>query len=356
MRPASNACEIAPLEQARALDPAFYAGAEWLAWEQREIFSRSWQLACAEADVAAAGDHVVVDVAGASMIVVRGDDGALRAFRNICRHRAGPVATTCGKGAKRFRCGYHGWTYELDGRLRAAPEMQGAEDFDPTTQSLFAAPVRAWQGLVFVALRGDAPPFEEVFGGVAERMAPIDMTRFRFERRELWPVAANWKTYVDNYLEGYHVPVVHPALNGVLDYADYTVELGRWRSLQRAPVDDAGKVYGGDTVFYWFFFPNVMLNVVKGRVQTNRVIPDGPDRCLVEFVYYCAEDPETRARVATDAAFSAAVQEEDRIICETVQKNLVSGAYRPGRLCPKREGAVWHFQNLLRASYAKAPD
>ena len=351
--PAADACDIVPLEQARALDPAFYQGARWLDLEQQEIFAKSWQLAGAEADLAGAGDHIVADIAGASILIVRGEDGMLRGFRNICRHRAGPVATCSGKGVKRFRCAYHGWTYELDGALRAAPEMQGAEDFDPAAIALYPVPVRVFQGLVFAALRRDAPPFEDVFGGVAERIAPIDLAAFRFERREIWPVAANWKTYVDNFLEGYHVPVVHPALSDVLDYAAYTAEYDRWRSLQTAPVDDAGAVYGGDRVFYYFFFPNIMLNIVKGRVQTNRIIPDGPDRCLVEFIYYCAEDAETRARVAADAAFSAQVQDEDRLICETVQKNLVSGAYRPGRLCPKREGAVWHFQNLLRRVYAR---
>jgi choline monooxygenase len=353
MTPSASACEISPLEQAVALDPAFYHGAHWLDFEQREIFSKSWQLAGAESDVAEPGDHIVAEIAGASVVIVRGADGVLRGFRNICRHRAGPIATCSGKAAKRLRCAYHGWTYELDGRLRAAPEMQDAEDFDPAAISLYPIAVRAYQGLVFAALRRDAPPFDDVFGGVAERIAPIDLSAFTFERRELWPVAANWKTYVDNFLEGYHVPVVHPALNGVLDYAQYTTHLERWRSLQTAPVDDKGSVYGGDTVYYWFFFPNIMLNIVKGRVQTNRVMPDGPDRCLVEFVYYCADDPETRARVAADAAFSAQVQEEDRLICETVQKNLASGAYRPGRLCPKREGAVWHFQNLLRSAYAR---
>ncbi|MBY0423491.1 MAG: aromatic ring-hydroxylating dioxygenase subunit alpha [Parvularculaceae bacterium] len=351
-----NACEILPLAEARALDPAFYQGDDWLAFEQREIFSRSWQLAAHADDLAAPGDHVVVDIAGASILLAHGTDGVLRGFRNACRHRAGPVAACSGKGAKRFRCAYHGWTYELDGRLRAAPEMQDAADFDVADVALHPVHVRLYEKLVFVALRGDAPSFDEVFGGVAERMAGVDIKTFRFERREVWPVAANWKTYVDNFLEGYHVPVVHPALSDVIDYGKYTSHLERWHSLQTAPVEDDGAVYGGDAVYYWFFFPNIMLNVVKGRVQTNRVIPDGPGRCLVEFVYYCADDAETRARVAADATFSAKVQEEDRLICETVQKNLTSGGYRPGRLSPKREAAVWHFQNLLRTAYAKAMD
>lgn len=356
MIPAANACEVLPLEQASALDPAFYQGTDWLDFELRELFARSWQFIGSADDVAGQGDHIVAEIGGASILIMRGADGVLRGFRNICRHRAGPVALCSSKGAKRLRCAYHGWTYELDGRLRAAPEMQGAEDFDIDAIALYPIPVRVWQGLVFATLRRDATPFDDVFGGVEARIAPIDLSTFKFERREVWPVAANWKTYIDNFLEGYHVPIVHPALSDVIGYADYTIALERWRSLQTAPVDDAGSVYGGDAMFYYFFFPNIMLNIVKGRVQTNRVIPDGPDRCLVEFQYFCADDAETRARIAADAEFSARVQEEDRLICEAVQKNLVSGAYRPGRLCPKREGAVWHFHNLLRRAYASVAE
>jgi choline monooxygenase len=277
----------------------------------------------------------------------------LRGFHNICRHRAGPVAACSGKGAKRFRCAYHGWTYELDGRLRAAPEMQDAQDFVPSEHGLYPVAVKEWQGLVFVALSPDAPPFEAVYGGLAERMAPMDLSALRFARRETWPVACNWKVYVDNYLEGYHVPVAHPALNEIVDYKAYVTELSEWRSVQTSTLE-ASDAYGSGRVFYWFVYPNIMLNVVPGRMQTNRVVADGPDRCFVEFDYYYADDPEVIARAEADAAFSAQVQEEDRLICEAVQKNLRSGVYTPGRLCPKREEGVWHFQNLLRKAYARA--
>jgi choline monooxygenase len=345
--------ELAPLASAAALHPAFYAGQEWLDFERREIFSKSWQLAGPASEVSNPGDHVVIEIAGASILIARGQDGTLRGFHNICRHRAGPVAQCSAKGAKRFRCAYHGWTYELDGALRAAPEMQDAENFNRSANGLYPVQVNERQGLVFVALSQDAPSFDDVYGGVAERIAPQDLSRMRYDRREVWPVACNWKVYVDNYLEGYHVPAVHPELNEIVDYKGYTTELGEWRSAQTSTLAPSA-AYAVGRVFYWHIFPNVMLNVVPGRIQTNRVIPDGPDRCLVEFDYYYADDPAVTARAEADAAFSAQVQEEDRLICEAVQKNLRSGFYTPGRLCPKREEAVWHFQNLLRKAYARA--
>lgn len=346
--------EILPLECAVALDPSFYVGDDMLEQDRRRVFAPSWQLACSAAGLAEPGDHAVVDLVGASILLARGEDGALRAFHNICRHRAGPVATCGGKGAKRFRCAYHGWTYELDGRLRTAPEMQGAADFDPNDIALAPVAVREWQGLIFVALSREAPEFDAVYGGIAERIQPIDLRALRLTHSETWAVACNWKVYVDNYLEGYHVPVVHPGLNQFVDYAGYETETHVWRSLQTSSLSGAETVYGGDSVYYFFIYPNVMLNIVSGRMQTNRVIPDGPDRCRVAFDYFYADDPSARARAEADARFSAAVQDEDRAICEAVQKNLRSGAYTPGRLCPKREAGVWHFHNLLRAAYAAA--
>lgn len=351
LRPGPTDCEIAPLERAHALHAGFY-GADWLAFEQREIFAGSWQLAGPASDVAAPGDHAVVDIAGRSVLIAHGEDGTLRAFHNFCRHRAAPIAECAGKGAKRFRCPYHGWTYELDGRLRAAPEMQGAADFDPSQYGLTQVRLMRWQGLLFVALSPDAPAFEAAYGGVAERIAPIDISAMRLERRETWRVAANWKVYVDNYLEGYHVPTIHPALNEIVDYKGYVTELDAYRSLQTSNLA-ASDAYGDEgRVFYYFLWPNVMLNIVPGRMQTNRVLADGPERCVVEFDYYYAAPHGDEARVAADVAFSAKVQEEDRLICEAVQKNLSSGAYVAGRLCPKRESGLWHFHNLLRKSYA----
>jgi choline monooxygenase len=270
----------------------------------------------------------------------------------VCRHRAGPLVLGTGKGLGALRCRYHGWLYDQEGRLVGAPEMQGARDFDPRTVRLPALRVAAWQGLVFVTLDADTPELASVYAGIAERVAPIELGAMRFARRDEFEVRCNWKVYVDNFLEGYHVPLVHPGLAQVLDYREYDTELYDWYSLQHAPLRAGADMYGAGQAFYYFVYPNVMLNIMPGRLQTNRVVPLGAERCRVEFDYYYAQDPAALARVERDRQFSDAIQAEDMAICEAVQKGLLSGHYAAGRLCPKRESGVWHFHERLRAAYS----
>ncbi|MCP1374633.1 aromatic ring-hydroxylating oxygenase subunit alpha [Dyella lutea] len=342
------------LDHATALPARYYVGEAMLAMEQRAVFARSWQLVAHQGQLAEPGDYVVEQVGHVPVIVVRGQDGVLRGFVNVCRHRAGPLALCNGKGARALHCKYHGWTYTLEGQLRSAPEMQGAADFDVSDIRLPPIRVHEWQGLVFVALDEAVPPFGEVYGGIAERIAPIDLSAMRYLRRDSYEIDCNWKVYVDNFLEGYHLPHVHPGLSKVLDYRAYDTELFDWYSLQSSPLRNSTAIYGDGEAFYYFVYPNVMLNIMPGRLQTNRIVPLGPDRCRVEFDYYYAQDDAAQARIAADQEFSDEVQQEDIDICVAVQRGLTSGTYEAGRLCPRRESGVWHFHNQLRAAYAAA--
>ncbi len=339
------------LDQARALDPKFYFGDPTFELERQQIFAASWQMVAHHAELAEAGDHLLVNVAGTPVVLLRATDGVLRAFPNVCRHRAGPLVLCSGKGLGNLRCKYHGWLYNLEGQLVAAPEMQEARDFRIGDVRLPQLQVREWQGLVFVALADDVPAFERVYAGITERIAPVELATMQFVRRDSWDIACNWKVYVDNYLEGYHVPLIHPALSKVVDYRNYEVELSEWYSLQHSPLQGSGDVYGDGQAFYYFIFPNVMLNVMPGRLATNRVLPLGPGRCRVEFEWFCAPTDEACARIERDREFTNAIQAEDVDICERVQLGLASGHYRAGRLCPKREAGVWHFHERLRAVY-----
>ena len=168
-------------------------------------------------------------------------------------------------------------------------------------------------------------------------------------RRARYEIACDWKAYVDNYLEGYHVPHVHPRLDALLDCRQYKTELARWHSLQRAPLDSDAALYGRGEALYYYLFPNTMLNILPGRLQTNRVLPAGPGRCRVEFDFFYA--PGAEAGADADERFSDEVQREDIAICEAVQRNLASGSYFAGRLNPTRESGVWHFHELLRDCY-----
>jgi len=340
------------LARAHALEAHRYVGEAALDTDRHRVLARSWQMVARSEQLAEPGDHRVEDVAGLPILVLRNEAGELRAFPNVCRHRAGPLVNGSGRGLKSLRCRYHGWLYSLDGRLVAAPEMQDAEDFDPREIRLPSLRVREWQGLVFVAIDPGTPDFDAVYGGIVERIAPIDLSTMRFVRRDHYEVRCNWKVYVDNFLEGYHLPWVHPGLSRVLDYREYDTELYPWYTLQRSPLRNAGDIYGDGEAFYYFVFPNVMLNIVPGRLQSNRILPLGPDRCRVEFDYFYAQTEDVLARIDNDRRFSDEIQHEDIAICEAVQKGLTSGFYEPGRLNPKRESGVWHFQELLRRAYA----
>jgi choline monooxygenase len=340
-----------PLAAALALPAHCYVDPAAHARDRATVFAQGWQLVARAAQVGAAGDHAVAEIAGVPLLVVRGDDGVLRALHNVCRHRAGPLATCDGRAARALTCQYHGWTYALDGNLRGAPEMGRAEAFDPGAIRLPQARVAEWQGLVFAALDERAPPFDQLVEGIDARLAGAGhrLADYRFQRRVAYDLACDWKVYVENYLEGYHVPRVHPGLNALLDYRSYTTTTTRWHALQSSPLDSAPTLYGSGEALYFWLWPNTMLNCLPGRLQTNRVLPLASGRCRVEFDFFYAA--AAAAQADADAQFSDDVQKEDSGICEAVQRNLASGSYVAGRLNPLRESGVWHFHELLRAAY-----
>jgi choline monooxygenase len=351
---AADELQPQPLAHATALPAHFYVDADAAARDARAVFARHWQLACHASRLAGIGDHVVLEVAGVPVLVVRSDAHAIRAFHNVCRHRAGPLARCDGLGARSLRCKYHGWTYGLDGQLRSATEMKDVPGFDVAAVRLPELRVHEWQGLVFVALGDAAPPFADVVDGIDARLGPEHaIAPLVLHHRSHYDVACNWKAYVDNYLEGYHVPHIHPGLNALLDYRSYVTTTARWHSLQFSPLESGDELYGRGEALYYFLYPNTMLNILPGRLQTNRVLPLGVDRCRIEFDFFYRPDPadEGAARRAADFAFSDEVQLEDVTICEDVQRGLASGSYVAGRLNPLRENAVHHFHELLRADY-----
>ena len=352
-----------PLDHATALPARYYVDPALSALERRAIFDRSWQLVAHVCQLRDPGDHVVADFAGLPVLAVRGADGAggpgeIRVFHNVCRHRAGPIAQCDGLAAKSLRCRYHGWTYALDGQLKSAPEMGATPDFDVADIRLPQLQVRVWQGLVFATVEAAAMDFDALVAGIDARIGgDRGLERYGHHQRVGYDLACNWKAYIDNYLEGYHVPHVHPALNRMLDYRSYVTETSQWHSLQWSPLESSPGLYGnGDALYYWLW-PNTTLNILPGRLQTNRVVPLAVDRCRVEFDFYYPQDDseEARARREADLAFSDEVQHEDLGICEDVQRGLASGSYVAGRLNPLRESAVHHFQELLRQAYREAP-
>ena len=345
------------ITRAATIPSRLYVDPVYLALEEEKIFGRTWQLVGRTSQVNSSGEFLTADVAGESVVVVR-DGDVLRAFHNICLHRAGPVASGCGK-RNTLQCRYHGWTYRLNGELLRAPEMEGTDGFRPDEMRLMPVQVATWGPLVFANLDLKAPPLEHFLEDLVARTERFDTGRMQFVMRKSWTIACNWKVYVDNYLEGYHLPVVHPGLHRELDYDQYRVEPHRYWSLQHAPLRTAPSAAherryvatpGDDDAQYYWLFPNIMLNIYQGQMQTNAVIPRGVDACEVVFEWFATRPP---ADAATDpswtrlVAFSDEIQAEDIEICETVQKNLRSRSYDRGRYSATRENGVHHFHSLL---------
>lgn len=345
----------APLEQAFTIPAPWYVEPRMEELERERVFGRNWIAVGRLDQVAAPGDFFTADVAGEPLVVVRGQDGELRAFFNVCRHHAAAVmAAPCGN-AQHLRCPYHGWTYALDGALIGAPEFAGVCGFDRNANSLVPARVGLWEQFVFVHLDAAAPALRDFLDDLPARIEPLHLRNLHFFARKSYTLACNWKVYVDNYLDGgYHVPHLHKGLNSVLDYREYTIENSRHYSLQSSPMvasqehASVAATRSGDRAYYYWLYPNFMINVYEGVMDTNLVLPLGVDRCLVQFDFYFADVTEPARRHNEESvAVSDRIQDEDVAICESVQRGLRSRAYGAGRLSVRREAAEHLFHRLL---------
>lgn len=352
-----------PLEKAHTIPAAWYTQPTIAAAERSAVFGDHW-IAVGRADqVAAPGEFLTAEVAGEPLLVVRGSDGILRGFFNVCRHRAARVATEpCGQATK-LRCRYHGWTYDLAGSLRGAPEFEGVANFAREDNGLVPVQVAAWGHLVFAHLgqpREDLPTYLDPLPRLLE---PFRLHELKFFGAKSYDLNCNWKVYVDNYLDGgYHVNTIHPSLASVLDYKAYRTDLYRNFSLQSAPLRapeanedaSAAAVRTGQAAAYVWIYPNLMLNAYEGVLDTNLVLPLAPDRCRVIFDFYfpASDDPVVVARYRESLAVADRIQDEDVGICEDVQRGLGSRCFDVGRYSVRRENGVHHFHQLLARSLA----
>jgi choline monooxygenase len=343
------------ISRAWSIPAWWYTDPEVLALEQERIFRRTWQVVGHVHQAAKAGDYFTCEVAGEPLLIVRGADRQLRGFSNVCRHRAGPPAEGCGS-RKLFRCGYHGWTYGLDGALISAPEFEGVQDFRPADFALIPVRTEEWFNFIFVNLDAEAEPLIASLGELPQQAGRFPFAGMHLFERRTYDQQCNWKTYVDNYLEGYHLPSVHPGLNRELDYNAYTVEPYRRHVRQWSPIRGAQR---GDatprryqepsedlTTDYFWIFPNWMLNCYPDNISLNIVLPTGPERSLAIFEWYLPEKELGSEAAKKSVAFSDEIQIEDVGICEAVQKNLRSRSYQRGRYSVKQEKGVHVFHRM----------
>jgi choline monooxygenase len=352
-----------PLEKAWTIPAPWYFDTRIEQLERDSVFAANWQVVGRLDQVREPGQFFTIYANKEPLVVVRGDDGKLRAFYNVCRHHAAAVVgEDCGC-TRQFRCPYHGWTYGNDGALKGMVEFEGVCNFDRADNGLVPVRTEAWENLVFVNLDGKAAPLREFLGRVPELVTPLRLaeTLHYFDRRT-YRLNCNWKVYVDNYLDGgYHVPHAHKGLSSVVEYTQYTIENFERSCLQSSPLDSSGALETaiGSTrrghAFYLWIYPNFMINAYSGVMDTNLVLPLGVDKCAVIFDYYfsdvnAADEKHRRQSIGV----SEKVQDEDMAICDSVQRGLASRAYVAGRLSVRREAGEHLFHRLLHADLTRA--
>src|SRR5580700_5179552 len=343
------------ISRAWSVPGPFYIDPEIWAQENERIFARTWQVVGHRAQLAKPGDFFTTELLGEPLLLVRGAQSELRGFYNVCRHRAGPPAEGCGS-RKLFRCGYHGWTYGLDGSLLSATEIEGVEGFRPEDFALVPVRVEEWFGFIFVNLDREARALRESLGELPKQAEKFDFGGMKLFERRTYEMNCNWKTYVDNYLEGYHLPSVHPGLNRELDYNAYVVEPYERHVRQFSPIrgaqagDTAPRRYAEAredlTTDYFWIFPNWMLNCYPDNISLNIVLPLEPERSLAIFEWYLPEKDHSSPAAKASVEFSDQIQIEDVGICEIVQKNLRSRSYSRGRFSVSQEKGVHAFHRM----------
>ena len=342
--------QILPIKKAKTIPAKWYHSKKIFDLENKMIFFKSWHLVGSKGILKNPGDAVIEEVSNQPIIIIKQEDNSLKAFFNVCQHRGGPLLTK-NKCIKALQCKYHGWIYNLNGELKKVREFENVENFNFEDYNLKSISIKVWQGLIFINFNNRSKNFNSVLNEISNRIKPINFSKYTFYRSVSYHIKCNWKTYIDNFLEGYHIPFVHPKLNKVLDYKSYTTEIFKNHSLQFAPINSNISPYDKssglkNTAYYYTIFPNVLLNIAPGRLQTNVVKPTSPNSCVVDFDYYF--DEVSHKVIKNDIEFSNEVQLEDIKICEEVQKRLESKVYNQGRISPQSEKGLYHFQSVLK--------
>lgn len=347
----------AALPDASTIPAPWYVDSRVAELEAQTVFGKTWQMVGRVEQVEKPGQFVTATVAGEPIVVVRGNDGVLRGFYNVCRHHAAAVVTEpCGQ-ASILHCPYHGWNYGLDGALKGMPEFEGVKNFERQQNGLLPVKADTWEKFVFVNLDRQTAPLNDFLGGLVTRVAPLSVSKLHYFDSRTYDIACNWKVFVDNFLDGgYHVPHLHKGLSSVLDYKEYTIENEDRYCLQSSPMvagtEDAAtaSTRQGDRAWYFWQYPNLMINCYEGYMDTNLVLPLDVDHCRVIFDFYFGDVSEARREYNEQSvAVGARVQDEDLDICEAVQRGLKSRAYGAGRLSVRREAGEHLFHRLLAA-------
>lgn len=352
------------ITRARTLDTSFYLDDAVYAAVREKVFARSWQWLGDGRDVAEPGTlsprELLPGLLDEPLLLSCDREGTLRCLSNVCTHRGNLLVHAPCK-AEQIRCGYHSRRFDLAGRMSFMPAFEQACDFPSAADHLPQVPFGEWGGQLFASL-APAAPLQDWIGEIQARLGWLPLHEFRHDpsRNAEYSFDAHWALYVENYLEGLHIPFVHPALNQTLDFKQYRYELHRWCNLQLATAAEGELAFElpaqspdhGRRIaaYYWWVFPNLMLNFYPWGLSVNVVQPQGPSRTRVIFRSYVWD----RSKLAQGAGGALhQVEMEDEAVVLTVQKGIRSRLYRQGRYSPSAEQGVHQFHGLLAGLLAQ---
>ena len=348
-------------------------------WERANVIRRDWIMVAREEEVAEPGTYLLVELDDDPLIVVRGRDGVLRGFHNVCRHRGTAVAEEpCGK-VVRFQCPYHAWIYDLDGSLVRAKHTDDLDDFAFDDYGLASVSLATWQGFIFLNLDGTAAPLREQLGDLVEHWSRFDFSTLRRAKRIEYDVRANWKFIAENYSECYHCPGVHPQLNKLTPYdlgGDFDPN-GAWQGGWMELADGAetmslagaeGTVAAGQRdgrppmagitprdercVYYYVVWPTTFLSIHPDYLLVHRLVPVGPDRTTVicDWLFEASTMAEPGFDPSDEVAFWDLTNSQDWHVCELQQRGTRSSSWVAGRYS-NAEASVHAFDQMVADRY-----
>ena len=373
--PTALAKVLLPFGESRLLPREAYTEQAVFDWEQEHFLRRRWVCVGRSEDLPASGDQRAVSVGKDSVLLVRGDDGTLRAFANACRHRGHELLPCDGAAKSRaIVCPYHAWTYALDGKLIAAPNFRDVPSFDASEFPLMGVPAQEWHGYIFLNASGDAGPLEDQLGALDQVVGSYDIASLVTLARHDYVVDSNWKVLSENYNECYHCPTIHPELCAVSppdsggDYDGAGAWVGGWmelmdggQTMSLSGVSEGVAIEGlptelGHTVGYVDVFPNLLISVHPDYVMSHKLTPLSPTATRVEctwaFPRSVAERPGFDPSYAVD--FWDITNKQDWSACESVQRGLASPTWVPGPIAPM-ESTVYRLETLFAHGYLDHP-
>ena len=351
---------------AKTLPQRYFVSDEVFAREQEAIFEAQWVCVGHQSEVARAGDYMLADVVGESLIVVRDQQATIRTFYNVCRHRGTRLTEEQSGHCAAIQCPYHAWTYALDGRLIGAPQMEDAPGFSKTDYPLKPANLALWEGFIFVNLSETALPLAQVFAPLTGKFAHWNLPQLRSAKRVEYDVQANWKLIFENYSECYHCPGVHPMLSKVSPYDSAENDLcegpflGGFMTIAEgasltmsgnACARPVGAIASEDhaRVFYYSIFPNILLSMHPDYVMVHQIWPQSPTRTRVvcDWFFHADAADEVGFNPEDAVEFWDVTNKQDWHVCELSQQGIASRAYEPGPYSPRESiPAAWDREYL----------